>query len=255
MSVLATTLITDTLMSARHRVLAATAAHLRGEATAPLYLAGDGPAITALLGAVAGELRAAGRGDRLLVCTGRDFTGLWRDTLRRGLTPMVRRALAARHALLFAGLEALREAPFAQAELARLIAPTRLVVLGGRLHLPTPASWHPDLRAALRGATRLCVHAGPCLCEADAWEVLDGVAGFYGLTRQALLSRRRTAEVAQARQITMLLLRERGLSYAQVGRLLGRDHATVLHGCARIRGLSLRRPDVRRDLEALRQGG
>src|SRR5579885_1475103 len=106
-----TTTLTDTLLQARRRVLSATAAHLRGEATVPLYLAGDGTALTALLGAVAGDLRAVGQSDGLLVCTGREFASLWRDTLRRGLTPLVRRALDARHAFLLVGLEALREEP------------------------------------------------------------------------------------------------------------------------------------------------
>jgi chromosomal replication initiation ATPase DnaA len=41
--------------------------------------------------------------------------------------------------------------------------------------------------------------------------------------------------VAQARQVAMYLLREdAGLTAAQVGQELGRDHSTVLHGHARI---------------------
>ena len=41
--------------------------------------------------------------------------------------------------------------------------------------------------------------------------------------------------VAQARQVTMYLLREdAGLTATQVGAEIGRDHSTVLHGHSRI---------------------
>jgi hypothetical protein len=206
-----------------------------------------------VLGAAAAALRAAGQGDGLLTCTGADFAGLWRDTLQRGLTPFVRRALAAQQALLLDGLDALRDEPVAQWELARLVAPGRLVILAGRGHLCHLPAWSSVLTTRLAGATSLCLHAGPCVTDADAWTIVDCVAHYYGLTRAALLSRRRTAPIARARQMAMCLLREQGLTYNAVGRLLQRDRATVMHGHAHICQLSAHQPGVRHDLATLRR--
>jgi hypothetical protein len=217
----------DSILAAQaaiQQIRAAVAAHLRGERVMALYLAGGSPRRTiAVLGAAAAGLRAAGQGDGLLTCTGADFAGLWRDTLQRGLTPFVRRALAARQALLLDGLEALRDEPVAQWELARLVAPGRLVILAGRGHLRHLPAWSPVLTTRLAGATSLCLHAGPCVTDADAWTIVDCVAHYYGVTRAALLSRRRTAPIARARQMAMCLLREQGLTYS--GRL--HDHVAI----------------------------
>lgn len=246
----------DDLASARARavkgVVAATQAHLAGEASAPLYLAtGRAGTATGILGAAATVWRAERRGERLLACTGADFVELWRNTLRRGMTPVVRRALAANHAVLLNGMEALHGEPVAQWELAGLIAPGRLVVLAGQGHLRHVAAWSPTLAACLADARGLCLHMGPCVADADAWALIDRVAGYYGLTRATLLSRRRPAHIALARQVAMHLLRQEGLTATRVGRLLRRDHATVLHGDAHIRQLTTRRPDLRYDLDAL----
>jgi len=228
-------------------------AHLRGMEGAPLYLlaAGQPGLATALLASAAAELRSVGWGEGTLACTGTDFVGLWRDTLRRGMTPFVRRALAAKRAILLDGVEALRGEPFAQGELARLIVPERLVVLAGRDHLRCLAAWSPSLAAPLGAAIPLCLHEGPYVADADAWALIDRVAGYYGFTRAQLLSHRRTAPLALARQVAMHLLRAEGLMATRVGRLLRRDHSTVLHGEARIRRLAARQPDVRYDLNEL----
>jgi len=62
--------------------------------------------------------------------------------------------------------------------------------------------------------------------------VLRAVCAEYGMSSDRLLSTDRRATVTQARQISMLLLREdAGLTVACIGRVLGRDHSTVLHGC------------------------
>jgi hypothetical protein len=149
--------------AAVQQIRAAVAAHLRGERVLALYLAGESPRRTiAVLGAAAAALRAAGHGDGLLTCTGADFAGLWRDTLQRGLTPLVRRALAARQALLLDGLDALRDEPVAQWELARLVAPGRLVILAGRGHLCQLPAWSSVLTTRLARATSLCLHFSMC---------------------------------------------------------------------------------------------
>ncbi len=241
--------------AAAQRVLAVVRAYLRGAGPAPLYLASPtgNAAATDILAAAAAELRDADRTDRLLVGTGSDFTLLWRDTLRRGLTPIVRRALAARRAILLDGVEALQGEPFAQRELARVATPDRLVVLAGREHPQQVAAWSPPLAAWLHTATTLCLHDGPCVTVADARTIVDLVADYYGLTGAMLRSRRRTGSVSQARQVAMALLREQGLTYDAVGRILGRDHTTVIYGHTRIRCRSASEPGMRDDLARLRR--
>jgi chromosomal replication initiation ATPase DnaA len=239
---------------AMDQVLASVQAYLRGAEVAPLYLAaGAAGGATTLLATAAAEVRSAGRGERILICTGADFAALWRDTLRRGMTPFVRRALAAKQAILFDGLEALRGEPFAQGELARLVVPDRLIVLAGRDHPPRVAAWSPSLDTALRTATPLCLHDGPCVGDAVAWTLVDQVAGYYGFTRAQLLSRRRTAPLVLARQVAMHLLRQEGLTSSHIGQILRRDHSTVLHGDARVRRLDACQAPIRHDLATLRR--
>ena len=68
--------------------------------------------------------------------------------------------------------------------------------------------------------------------------VCDLISGEFGVPRDALLSRLRTAEVSEARQAAYYILRKRyGLTFAQIGRLFGRNHSTVLHG---VRAASMR---------------
>ncbi len=67
---------------------------------------------------------------------------------------------------------------------------------------------------------------------------IERVAAYHGLTAADLTGRRRTADVARARQIAMFLLREENaLSLPAIGdHLGGRDHSTVSHGVEKITG-------------------
>ena len=61
-------------------------------------------------------------------------------------------------------------------------------------------------------------------------EIQDAVAQALGLSREELLSPRRTPRIAHARQLAMYLARElTPLSLAQIAREFNRDHSTVLH--------------------------
>jgi len=72
---------------------------------------------------------------------------------------------------------------------------------------------------------------GPVTVDA----VLAAVCDYYALPPRTLLSKSRAMTVAQARQVTMYLLREDArLTAVQTGQHLGRDHSTVLSGYARI---------------------
>ena len=62
--------------------------------------------------------------------------------------------------------------------------------------------------------------------------IISAVCEATGLCRHTLLGQSRQADVAEPRQLVMLLARElTGASTTQIGRQLGdRDHTTVLHG-------------------------
>jgi len=85
-------------------------------------------------------------------------------------------------------------------------------------------------------------------------EIIAIVAGHFGLTPEDLTGRRRTQDIALARQVAMYLARElTEESYPQIGKALGgRDHTTVLHGCDKISALFERDDGLRREILAIR---
>lgn len=67
-------------------------------------------------------------------------------------------------------------------------------------------------------------------------DIMDGVAEFYGLSRDELVDRSRRQELVRARHIAMYFCRGlTELSFEAIGlRFAGRDHSTVVHACNRI---------------------
>jgi len=67
-------------------------------------------------------------------------------------------------------------------------------------------------------------------------KVVKTVADFYQVSQKELKGKRRTKEIAQARQVTMYLLRTKaGCTLTEIGDILGgRDHSTVIHGVDKI---------------------
>jgi chromosomal replication initiation ATPase DnaA len=66
-------------------------------------------------------------------------------------------------------------------------------------------------------------------------ELVDAVCAHRGVTRDELCGRSRTRAVAAARHELWWLMRhhpDRCYSYSEIARIVGRDHATVLHGVA-----------------------
>lgn len=63
-------------------------------------------------------------------------------------------------------------------------------------------------------------------------QIVEAVAAQHGVKPQDILGPDRTHYVAMARQEVMYHARLAGLSLAQIGRALGRDHSTVLAGIA-----------------------
>ncbi len=86
-------------------------------------------------------------------------------------------------------------------------------------------------------------------------QILDAVAGHFGIEIPTLQGRNRSRAIAQPRQIAMYLIREEtGESLPRIGNLLGgRDHTTILHGCERIADLMEGNEDIRRQVTTLRQ--
>ena len=65
--------------------------------------------------------------------------------------------------------------------------------------------------------------------------ILDNVSEFYRIPTERILSSSREKDVATARQVACLLLRDMAnMSLPQIGRFLNRDHSTVLHSLEKI---------------------
>lgn len=60
--------------------------------------------------------------------------------------------------------------------------------------------------------------------------IVHAVAQATGIPASEIYGRCRKAHVCRARQIVMLAAFERGMGLSEIGRALGRDHATVDHG-------------------------
>lgn len=76
--------------------------------------------------------------------------------------------------------------------------------------------------------------------KATVRDILKACSEHFEISEEAILSKRRTADIAMARQVAMYFVREMGaLSLSQIGaRFGGRDHTTVMHACQKIERLS-----------------
>ena len=72
-----------------------------------------------------------------------------------------------------------------------------------------------------------------------AEDVIKTVCSFYDIKGTLLKGAKRDASLVKARQVAMFLLKtELGLTYAEIGNLLGgRDHTTIMHGVEKIERL------------------
>ena len=86
-------------------------------------------------------------------------------------------------------------------------------------------------------------------------QVVDAVASAFGVTRERMLGRDRTQEVALPRQIAMYLLREEAnVSLPQIGEALGgRDHTTVMYACEKVKDMIERDDHLRRRVLQIRE--
>lgn len=96
---------------------------------------------------------------------------------------------------------------------------------------------------------------GPTPGSLSVDQIIEAVAQFYNLETEDLLGRRRSKDIATARQMVMYLARgETNASLPQIGRALGgRDHTTVLHGYEKIHAQVEEDDRLRRDMLAIRE--
>lgn len=64
-------------------------------------------------------------------------------------------------------------------------------------------------------------------------EIISDVCNAYQITKDELRSKCRRAELCDARSVVCYILRKHGLSSTEVGRLINRDHTSVLYHAAR----------------------
>lgn len=65
----------------------------------------------------------------------------------------------------------------------------------------------------------------------DKYEkIIEDICEKYGVKKQHLLSRRRDAELVKIKKLTYWTLRQAGLSLPKIGKLMNKDHSTVLYG-------------------------
>ena len=80
----------------------------------------------------------------------------------------------------------------------------------------------------LQGAKKRTQAASP-----DA--VIEAVCNYYNIKTTQIKGSKRDASLVRARHICMYLLKEQGLTFVEIGNLLGgRDHTTVMHGVEKI---------------------
>jgi len=66
--------------------------------------------------------------------------------------------------------------------------------------------------------------------EIDAGKIVDGVCKFFNIKKDEVLARKRTKEVALARQVAMYLISDMlGTPYEAIGNIFGKDHSTAIY--------------------------
>lgn len=85
-------------------------------------------------------------------------------------------------------------------------------------------------------------------------DIITLAAEMAAIDRKVLTGRSRYRRVVRVRQACMLLARENNHSYPTIGRMFGRDHSTVIHGCEVAADTIARDPDYAAFVARLRTG-
>lgn len=79
-------------------------------------------------------------------------------------------------------------------------------------------------------------------------EIIELTAKAYKLTPISLINQDRRPSIVHARQVAYWLLRQNRFSFPQIGRMMKRDHSTVMHGCKCVEASIKAAPDLRDEL-------
>jgi chromosomal replication initiator protein len=89
--------------------------------------------------------------------------------------------------------------------------------------------------------------------RANPNEVISAVAKYFSINKRALLSKVRARPVARPRQVLMYILRtELGLPLQEIGRIVDRDHTTVIHAVDTITNLASTNVQTREDIVGIK---
>lgn len=82
--------------------------------------------------------------------------------------------------------------------------------------------------------------------------VIERVAQLYKITPSDIRGHQRNRHFVEARWVCAEVLRsQNGLSYPAIGRLLNRDHTTIMHACQSVQHLRKYRPSIQDALDRL----
>jgi chromosomal replication initiator protein len=95
----------------------------------------------------------------------------------------------------------------------------------------------------------------PHTTHVEPQQIVNTVATVFKVSRDRMLSRDRSKEIAVPRQMAMYLMREDiGLSLPQIGNELGgRDHTTVMYACEKMNGLMTSDDRIRKQAMRVRE--
>lgn len=93
------------------------------------------------------------------------------------------------------------------------------------------------------------------LVKASPGALITAVSKHYSIGKKVLLGTSRTRPIARPRQILMYLLRTHlSLPLQEVGRLVERDHTTVMHAVEKITRLASNDVQIREDIQGIKKG-
>lgn len=82
--------------------------------------------------------------------------------------------------------------------------------------------------------------------------ILENCAKFYSVRKEDLLGKRKTKEIAKARQVCMYFMRDTlGLSQLKIGKFFDRHHTTIMYGIREIEKELLVNPEFQLQIETL----
>lgn len=102
------------------------------------------------------------------------------------------------------------------------------------------------------------LHLGNVLADephsVDAQEVIKAVASLFNVRVEDLMGSRRQRQLVRPRHLSMWLVREHtDLSFPDIGRVFGKDHATIHHACKKVAGDLPNDADLRGAVAAIRR--